>query len=172
MNQAQGAIDAARAAGADQFARQEYDAAVQALEKSRAAVALRDYRQALSYALDARERAQAAARLGADEKARVRAEIDRALHTAEIALDRARVAWKEARSARVAARQLAGPQAEIDTADDKLRAARAAIERDDYAAARKAIDGVAARLDTLVSEIDAAVAARASRRPGRRSTTR
>ena len=57
MQQAQGAIDAARAAGADQYAREEFTAAEDALKRSHEAVAQRDYRQALNTALDARERA-------------------------------------------------------------------------------------------------------------------
>src|SRR5690606_23255882 len=62
MDQAQGAIDAARAAGADVYAADSLSEAITALTRADEAVAQRDYRQALSHALDARERAQAAAR--------------------------------------------------------------------------------------------------------------
>src|SRR4030088_2953978 len=62
MQQAQGAIDAARAAGADQYAREEFTAAEEALKHAREAVDQRDYRAALNAALDARERAQTAAK--------------------------------------------------------------------------------------------------------------
>ena len=62
MQQAQGAIDAARAAGADQYARDEFTAAEDALKRAHEAVDQRDYRQALNNALDARERAQTAAK--------------------------------------------------------------------------------------------------------------
>src|SRR5581483_9749899 len=55
MNQAQGAIDAARAAGAEQYAPEDFKAAVAALQRSHEAVTQRDYRQALNDALDARE---------------------------------------------------------------------------------------------------------------------
>ena len=66
MNQAQGAIDAARAAGADRFAAAEFTAATEALKRSEAAVAAGDYRQALSHAIDSRERAQNAAKMAVD----------------------------------------------------------------------------------------------------------
>ena len=66
MNQAQGAIDAARAAGAEQFAADEFQAAVDALKRRDEAVDQRDYRLALSLALDSRERAQDAAKRAAD----------------------------------------------------------------------------------------------------------
>ena len=46
MNQAQGAIDAARAAGADKFAAAEFTAATDALKRSEDAVAAGDYRLA------------------------------------------------------------------------------------------------------------------------------
>src|ERR1043165_445912 len=53
MDQAQGAIDAARAAGADRYAATEYTAATDALKRSQDAVGQRDYRQALNEALTA-----------------------------------------------------------------------------------------------------------------------
>ena len=77
MDQAQGAIDAARAAGADRYAATEYTAATDALKRAQDAVAQRDYRQALNEALDSREHAQNAAREAADSKAQVRGEVER-----------------------------------------------------------------------------------------------
>jgi len=62
MREAQSAIDTARAAGADRYARDEYSAAEDSLKKAQDAVAQRDYRLALNYALDSRERAQNSAR--------------------------------------------------------------------------------------------------------------
>src|SRR3954468_9202775 len=79
MQQAQGAIDTARAAGADQYARDEFAAAEEALKKARDAVQERDYRQALNSALDARERAQTAAKESVNHKATARADAERAL---------------------------------------------------------------------------------------------
>src|SRR5436190_8399990 len=78
MQQAQGAIDAARAAGADQYAHDEFTAAEDALKRSRDAVEQRDYRQALNSALDARERAQTAAKEAVDGKATARVEGEKA----------------------------------------------------------------------------------------------
>ena len=62
ISQAQGALDAARAAGAEAYARPQFQAADAALKQAHAAVAERDYRQALSFALEAREQARTAAR--------------------------------------------------------------------------------------------------------------
>jgi hypothetical protein len=168
MNEAQGAIDAARAAGAAEYAADEFAAAVASLERSRTAVAERDYRQALNYALDARERAQAAARQAADGKARARTDADRLLRAAADALDRAQARLDAAVAARVPAPALAGPRQAIRGASNAIAAARAAFEKDDFSPARALGDEVA-RLDRVIGEIDAVVAQRASRRPPRRS---
>ena len=74
ISQAQGALDAARAAGAEAYARTEFQAADAALKKAHDAVAERDYRQALSFALDAREQARTAAREAAAARARAATE--------------------------------------------------------------------------------------------------
>src|SRR5688572_30886229 len=79
MNQAQGAIDAARAAGADRFAAAEFAAATDALKRSEEAVAAGDYRQALSHAIDSRERAQAAAKVAVEGRANLRGQAERSL---------------------------------------------------------------------------------------------
>src|ERR1700736_2016696 len=77
MRQAQGAIDAARAAGADRYAHDELVAATETLKRARAAVDDRDYRLALNNAIDSREHAQNAAKQAADNKAIARADADR-----------------------------------------------------------------------------------------------
>ena len=87
MNQAQGAIDAARAAGADRFATIELTAAVDALKRSEEAVASGDYRQALSHALDSRERAQNAAKMAVDGRADARGQAERAVAEVATLLD-------------------------------------------------------------------------------------
>ena len=102
MQQAQGAIDAARAAGADQYARDEFAAAEDALKRAHDAVDQRDYRQALNTALDARERAQTAAKEAVDKKATARADATKALADADAALHDARAKLKAAETARVA----------------------------------------------------------------------
>src|SRR5690242_14645316 len=66
MHEAQGALDAAKAAGAPQYAADEYQAAADALKRAQSAVSDRDYRSALNYALDSRERAQDAVKEAAD----------------------------------------------------------------------------------------------------------
>jgi len=168
MNQAQGALDAAKAAGAEAFAPDEYEAAHAALANSNTAAQQGDYRQALAYALDARERAQEAARRAGDEKARIRAEADRALARAEVLLDQARASLTAARAARVSGPVLAPHVTRIGNAETAIRDARAAMVREDFTAAARAVQGLDVALARSTSEMDAAATARATRRPARR----
>src|SRR5437763_3627602 len=66
IEQAQQAIDAAKAAEAGQYATDELNAAIDALKRSHDAVDQRDYRLALDLAIDSRERAQTAAKQAGD----------------------------------------------------------------------------------------------------------
>jgi len=68
-HQADEALAAARAAGAETYAPDALQAAEADLQKYDADVAQRDYRQALSHAQDARDQAYAAAKQAATEKA-------------------------------------------------------------------------------------------------------
>src|SRR5262245_57095025 len=106
IQQAQGAIEAAKAAGADQYARDEFAAAETALKNANDAVEQRDYRLALNHALDARDRAKAAAKEAADRKATVRVDADRAVAAAARALVEAQTLLKGASTARVPSRGL------------------------------------------------------------------
>src|SRR3954463_713312 len=125
MQQAQGAIDAARAAGADQYAREEFSAAEDALKKSHEAVEQRDYRQALNTALDARERAQAAAKESVNKKATARADATQALADADAALHNSRARLKAAETAHVPPRSLTTGRKAIDNAENVVQEARA-----------------------------------------------
>lgn len=164
MQQAQGAIDAARAAGANEYAHDELAAAEDALKHAHDAVADRDYRQALNDALDSRERAQAAAKDAADHKAQVRTEADRALTAASAALDAARAKLQAARSARVPNRTLASSHAALLAATDAVQKARAAFDRGDYRAVDGLLSGQSARLQEVARELEAATAAAGRRR--------
>src|SRR6185436_789496 len=60
IGEAQGAIAAARAAGAERYAVTEFTAATTELTQANEAVAARDFRLALNHALESREQARAA----------------------------------------------------------------------------------------------------------------
>jgi hypothetical protein len=168
MHQAQGAIDAARAAGAPTYAAEEFEAAVAALERSQAAVTERDYRQALSLALDARERAQEAARAAAENRARLRSEVDAQVAAADAALAALTRALEAARAAKVPAAQVASATAAAGNAGKAIASGRQASEAGDYPRARAALDGLVPQLERAKAEVDTATQARSTRRPVRR----
>jgi hypothetical protein len=172
MNQAQGAIDTARAAGADRYAPEEYEAAEAALVRSYAAVDDRDYRLALNYAIDARERAQESARLAADQKSRVRSRVDETLRRADAMLADANSRLEQAQQAKVPARELAPTLKTIAALDAQLVAVRASIQRDQLLEAQASLDELLASRKMATSGMDAATAARAAPRPPRRAAPR
>ena len=164
MNQAQGAIDAARAAGADKFAAAEFSAAQDALKKSEEAVAAGDYRQALSHALDSRERAQNAAKLAVDGRADARGHAERAIAEVATLLSRAHAQLKAADAARLNPRTLEGPRSTVAATGKMLQEARTALKAEDYPAVTKALNSAAAELQAALTEIDAVASPRTAPR--------
>jgi hypothetical protein len=163
LHQAQGAIDAARAAGADAYAREDYDAAVAALARAEQAVSERDYRLALSQALDSRERAQAAAKLAASQKAQVRSEAERMLAqvTSIVAVAADRLSADRTKASKPA----------IDALDGAITSARAALDdagkalaSEDYLEARRRLEGVAVALNAALQALPAPPPPRPARR--------
>ena len=134
IQQALGAIDAARAAGAEQYAHEELTAAEVAVDRAHEAVALGDLRLALNHALDGRERARNAARMAADGKAAARVEADHALTTLADALTDAQARLRVAESAGAPARVIETSRSVIMNGERSLQEARAAFDKDDYAA--------------------------------------
>ena len=164
MNQAQGAIDAARAAGADKFAAAEFTAAQDALKRSEEAVAAGDYRQALSHALDSRERAQNAAKMAVDGRADARGQAERAIAEVATLLSRAQAQLKDADVARLNARALEGPRSTVEATGKVLQEARTALKAEDYSGVTTALNGAAAELQAALTEIDAAASPRTAPR--------
>ena len=159
MNQAQGAIDAARAAGAEKFATAEYTAAVDALKRSEEAVAAGDYRQALSHAIDSRDRAQNAAKMAVDGRVEARGQAERAVAEVATLLNRAQEELKAA-----GGRTLQKPRDTIAAAEKSLQEARTALKTENYAGVATALNGVTARVQAALNEIDAASSSRAPAR--------
>jgi hypothetical protein len=156
MQQARAAIDAARAAGADRFARDEFAAAEDALKRSHDAVAQRDYRQALNTALDARERAQLATAQATERKAIAQSDAERALTDADAALHEARAKLKTAETGRAPAKALAAARRAIADGETAMQEAHTTFERGDFLAALEASRATAGRLRGTSRELEAA----------------
>jgi hypothetical protein len=163
MDQAQGAIDAARAAGADRYATEDYQAAVGALKSAQDAVAQRDYRLALNHALDSRERAQAAAKQAAVQQVTLRSASERRLREVTAMLAQANQRLAAAEAARVPRRSLTAARAHIAAADISLQKAGTQITDGDYAASQQQLADASAELRAVTVDLNALMAGRGSR---------
>jgi hypothetical protein len=164
MDQAQGAIDAARAAGADQYATEEYAAAVDALKRSHDAVAQSDYRLALNNALDSRERAQNAARQAADGKAQARAEVERTQADISNLLTVARARIEVARKTRAPKSVVADAAKTLAAIDTDVQKAGEAVKAGDYLATRPFLREIRARIVKMIEGLDQATTTQSPRR--------
>lgn len=154
MNQAQGAIDAARAAGADQYAAAELTAAADALKRSEDAVAQNDYRLALNHALESRQRAQTAVKAAVLARSNARGEAERQVAEANALLTQLRARLTAASAPRQPRRSLQEARAVADAAADGMQEARAALAADDYPKATRAVDGLAAQIQAALQRLD------------------
>jgi hypothetical protein len=168
MNQAQGAIDAAKAAGAEQYAPEDYRAAVAALQRSHDAVTQRDYRQALNFALDARERAHDAARSGAERMTQVRSDAEQTLTALTVALQTARMRLAAAETVHIPDNQEVILRQEIEHAQTDLQKARTELSHQNYNAARDLSRAALDRARAATGMLNTAIEARSPHRPPRR----
>lgn len=164
IQQAQGALDAAAAAGAALYATDEFTAAQQALGDAKTAVDQRDYRLALNHALDSRERAQNAAKEAADGKATARSAAEHALSDADAALAGAQEKLKAAEEKKLPARSLVAPKNGINTASTRLQEARAAFDQGRYKEVPALATAATSLLTAPLAQIEAAAAPPVRRR--------
>lgn len=155
MQEAQRAIDTARAAGAERYAATELSAAQEALAHAREAVGQRDYRLALSDALDSRERAQSAQKEATERRSAAREEATRAMSGAQGAITGARNRLKAAETAKVPARSLAEPRTAIANAEMRLQEARSAFDQGDFGSVVTKASSVTTDLTRTQREIEA-----------------
>jgi predicted S18 family serine protease len=149
INQAQGAFDAARAAGAETYAKTEFQAADAALKHAHDSVAERDYRGALSFALEAREQARAAVREAAAARARAATEVSQDIQTVGRAIAAAHTRLAGPAAPRDARARLAPALADLDA---QLQEARSATAAGDYGRAAERVRWLQARLAELMPE--------------------
>jgi hypothetical protein len=168
LDMAQGALDAARAAGAEQYAAQEYSAASTALQQAHDAVSQRDYRLALTRALDAHDRAQDAAKAAADGKARARGEAEAAIAAASAAITQIRTRIAAAEAARMTRKDVAAAVHAADTAEAAVQKARAAIKAQDYPSAHEIVKDIPRGISAELIALDA-LAAKRTAKPVRRN---
>lgn len=152
IDQAQSALDAARAAGAERYASAEYTAASSSLQKAHAAVDQRDYRAALNYAIDSRQRAVEAERHAADGKVRAKATTEALYGEVATLANRLQTALRAAESA-ATAKTLRPLQAALRDGRALLQKASASITAGNYEDATKTLNEVRGKLDTALNAV-------------------
>jgi Domain of unknown function (DUF4398) len=164
LQQARSAIESARGAGAELYARDEFSAAETALKGANEAVDQRDYRLALNRALDARERAQNDEKEAASRKAAARTDASRAVAAAGRALDEARARLKTAEGARLPARVVAPARRSIADNEVAVQEARTAFGQGDFAHATDVAGAATTQLRALAKDLDNATTPASRRR--------
>jgi hypothetical protein len=152
IDQAQSALDAARAAGAERYATVEYEAASSALQKAHAAVGQRDYRQALNYAIDSRQRAVEAERHAADGKTRAKTTTEALYGEVATVANRLQAALRAAETTPPSKALRAG-QASLRDARALLQKASASIGGGNYQEATKTLTEVRKKLDAALADV-------------------
>ncbi len=163
MDQAQGAIDAARAAGADRYAPTEFAAATTALKNATAAVDQGDYRLALNHAIDSREQAQNAARVAADTRAKVRGEVERSIAEVNALITQVN-AWIASPAAARTPRARRTAQQVVTTSTADVQKAGSAMQAEDYAGAQNVLTATKERLQKVMPTAANTAAAQSTRR--------
>ena len=163
MDQAQGAIDAARAAGADRYASTEFAAATTALKSANDAVEQGDYRLALNHAIDSREQAQNAARVAADNRAKLRGDVERSIAEVKALATQVQAWIASPASARTPRTRRVAQQA-VTQATGELQKAGSAMQTEDYTGAQKLVTVSKERLQKVLPVAPAATDAQSPRR--------
>jgi hypothetical protein len=164
MDQAQGAIDAARAAGAEQYAAAEFTAATQALKQSNEAVTARDYRLALNYALESREQAQNAARTAADTRAKLRGDVERSIAEAKSLIAQARARMDGPSGAQIPRATRRTAQSRLKQLEGELQKVDASVQAEKYMEADQLLMGIKQRIQSVVMTISRGPSSQSSRR--------
>jgi hypothetical protein len=164
MDQAQGAIDAARAAGAEEYAATEYTAATQALKQANDAVTARDYRLALNYALESREQAQNAARTAADTRARLRGDVERSIAEAKSLITQARVRMDGPSGTQIPRGTRRTAQQRLKQLEGDLQKAVASLEAEKYMEADRLLTGIKQQIQSVVTTISRGPSSQSQRR--------
>jgi hypothetical protein len=165
LTRAAESIEAARTAGAEQYAAESFTAATAALRQAQEAVDQRDYRLALSRAVDANDRAQEAAKDAADAKAKARADSEAIVNAVNAELPQLEAHLKTAEAARVPKRELAPARALVNDAGAALQKARTLLIAGNYAEATTAVKGFDEQIRAQIRTVGDATLARTAHRP-------
>jgi hypothetical protein len=153
LGDAETALKAAKAAGAERYAPESYKQAADAYRLANEAVTAGDYRLALNRALESREHSQTAARAATDVHARARDEVLQL--TFDVATLRATAGTQldSAERRRVPRAILRNVRDTLAAVDVDVQKASAAFQKQDIAGAKATLTGVKARLDKALGAL-------------------
>ena len=163
MDRAQGAIDTARAAGAERYAATEYAAATQALKQANDAVTDRDYRMALNYALESFEQAQNAARTATDTRATLRGDVERSIAEFKALLSQTRT-QVEAPASAIPRPARRSAEQRLKQLEGDLQKADAALRAEEYMEAQRLVTSAKEGLQAVSASIAKGATSQSSRR--------
>jgi chromosome segregation ATPase len=162
---AEQALKAAKAAGAERYSTDSYKAAAEAYRLANEAVLNGDYRLALNRALESREHAQSASRSAAEGQARARDQAQRTMADISAQLTRVTAQLDDAEKSRTMPKSVVRDVREaLALINADVQEAGTAINNEDYVAAQEALKGVKARLDAAAGEFDSARKTQRARR--------
>jgi hypothetical protein len=165
IGDAQKALKAAQAAGAEEYARKTYDLAAESYRRANQAVLDGEYRLALSKALESREYSQQAIRQASDLNVRTREQVHQQLtDVAQLLADTA-LRIESAGRAGASARVVADARRTMTRVTADLQKAIAALGSEEFVKARPILDGIKGRLQKTLAALDAATPQSSKRRP-------
>lgn len=164
IGDAQTALKAAQAAGAEQYASESYAAAADAYRRANEAVLAGDYRLALNLALESRDYSQTASRQAADLNVRARDDVQRAITDAATMLAQAVTKLEAAERANVTHRSVREARQTVARVSDDVQKAGTALRAGNYVAAKPLLAKVNQTLLAVIAELDKVTPAQ-SRRP-------
>jgi hypothetical protein len=164
LDQAQGALDAARAAGAERFAAKELAAAADALKLANEAVTGRDYRLALNYALESREQSQNAARTAADTRARLRGDVERSVAEAKALIAETRARMSGPSGAQIPRGTRRTTQQRLTQLEEDLQKVDAELQAEKYMEADRVLTGVKQQIQAVAATVEKSTTSQSSRR--------
>jgi prophage DNA circulation protein len=164
IGDAQNALKAAQAGGAEQYAPESYAEAENAYRRANQAVLAGDYRLALNYALESREHAQNAARQSADANVRARDEVQRLMADVAGLLAQTVALTEEAQRTNVSPRVVREARQSLAQLSGDVQKAGAAMAEKNYVGARPLLLGVKERLEKTNASVQRVMPAQSSKR--------
>jgi hypothetical protein len=167
IGDAEQALKSARAAGAERYAPESYQAAAEAYRLANEAVTTSDYRLALNRALESREHSQTATREAAEARAQARDAAMQTMTEVRSLLTRVTDAADAAERARAPRGVVRDVRQALTLVETDVQKAGAAIEAEDYDEADARLATTKARLEAALADLETGLKPQRSKRPRR-----